>query len=95
MIEKLNSWLAYREIEVVAKLIGEYLEIDSAVTGGAELSEEECEALRAGIVAGLMSAREIVGSSNQGDLKGVAVRTYEAATRAYGRYLKEAENDED
>lgn len=95
MLERIQTWLVVKRIELVAEMIGECLSIDRAVMGGTELCEEECEALRAGIVAGLLSACEVVKDTNADDLEDVAVRTYKAAARAYGQYLKEAENDED
>lgn len=95
MIESLKKWTIAKMIDLVGRTVSERTEIDSVVVNGTKLCEEECEALRAGVVGGLAFALTIVKGEYPGILEDSVTQAYEMAAHRYGLYLEEAEHAED
>lgn len=95
MIECLKKWAIATMIGLVCKAVADHMEIDGVSVNGTELCEEECEALRAGVVGGLAFALTIVKGKRPESLEDAATQAFDAAVRAYVPYLKEAEHAED
>jgi len=67
--------------------------VTSAEIDGVELCEEERDAMRAGAVAGVATARRVLAGATGGDLDSMVEETIEAACDKYARMLKEAANE--
>lgn len=91
MLKDLRTWSTDKMIGIVSRVTANNMEIEAAKVDGVELSEEECEALRAGILAGLETARMINTGDCGTNLQVVVSRTYEEALRHYGKYLNDKE----
>ena len=95
MIESFKKWAIAKMIDLVGDTVADHMAIDGVSVNGTELCEEECEALRAGVVGGLAFASRIAEGNYAGSLTAAATQAYEAAAQTYGLYLKEAEHAED
>lgn len=91
MLQMVRSWVASRRIEAVRRRV-EDMHVESIGVCGIELADDECEALRVGILAGLtaasLAARGLCGRHPVA----VADGAMSAAADAYGKYLREADN---
>ena len=95
MIESLKKWAVAKMIDLVGETVADHMAIDGVGVNGTKLCEEECEALRAGVVGGLAFALAIVKGKYPKSLADAATQAYEAAVHTYGLYLEEAEHAED
>lgn len=95
MIESFKKWAIAKMINLVGETVADHMAIDGVSVNGTELCEEECEALRAGVVGGLAFALAIVKGERPENLEDAATQAFYAAVRAYVPYLKEAEHAED
>lgn len=95
MIESFKKWAIAKMIDLVGETVADHMAIDGVSVNGTELCEEECEALRAGVVGGLAFALTIVKGKHSESLTDAAAQAYDAAVHTYGLYLEEAEHAED
>ena len=94
MLEKFQSWIVAKKIDIVGEAAAKHMVIDSVVLDGTELCEEEREALRAGVVAGLATAVKLLSGDHGDDLERVVIQAYKDAALIYKQWMKEAENEE-